>query len=783
MLTTMACPRELETRLVRMDILASEPSNLDEACAWSNWKTELLRDFDDNVASFDRFRSQISDSIASHESRLCFTFGLASTSTTLPNIETVDGLELELLRAGFDGLRRELKELQWFDRVNSTAVVKLFAKLRNYMNDNALTRRQPHWEILQQRFVKSCGELFERVEKFSAEICLELSRPRLATHSWYLSRLVSHASATDVHYKLYGFIKNDKHCLVEEQILSAAAREAITKDMVDSLVATIFLVSIILSVKNTTALALAFMLRDKVSVEQIFEFVHIQGMSSHRSLREPQKSETIRYGDGVKQFAMLLDALGTEATRSLGEKDEHGYQLLHYAIHYGLTEFCELLISRLLRCDKRVAAATMFSADYSRRTPLHYAVDTGNSPLLSFMLKTLSEINLETQEKDMIRKALGDVLVCSIRTKSDDMATMLLEHDPDLLHRSSRGETALYCAAQLGNLPLTRLIISHLSEDSLGVDIVEQSRGWTPLIVACAHGHARIAELLVQAGSEISTRDSQNWTALEHAVFRGHHEITGLFLSKESDIGHDGPAKAVRAARTRVHSQYGASEKMLILHIGSTQGGHDRVAIQLGQWNSSFSGKLFQENVLELHVSIPGTDFPAKIVQLPMLEDQLHKPLIFGVKDGLPLQVVLDVYRYESLNSRMLIWRGMAELDQEQLLGEKHESLLRERTIYMMNQEGFSTAGTVRLSYVVAKPFAGLDKSVVPDYTPKDGSVLLVGHRGILISHDGFIGPVLTNEQKDWAKMYQADHFFNSEKIQSWYVKLTLHINLRALRY
>ncbi|KAK9436618.1 putative ankyrin repeat-containing protein [Metarhizium brunneum] len=97
----------------------------------------------------------------------------------------------------------------------------------------------------------------------------------------------------------------------------------------------------------------------------------------------------------------------------------------------------------------------------------------------------------------------------------------------------------------------------------------------------------------------------------------------------------------------------------------------------------------------------------------------------------MPLQIMLKLHRCESINSKVVVSSGTSSLDEERLLGEKYESLIRERTVYLIDKETPAPAGTVLLSYVVAKPFPGLQKpSTSNQHRPENTFVQLVGHRG-----------------------------------------------------
>ncbi|QLI64528.1 uncharacterized protein G6M90_00g009290 [Metarhizium brunneum] len=120
----------------------------------------------------------------------------------------------------------------------------------------------------------------------------------------------------------------------------------------------------------------------------------------------------------------------------------------------------------------------------------------------------------------------------------------------------------------------------------------------------------------------------------------------------------------------------------------------------------------------------------------------------------MPLQIMLKLYRCESINSKVVVSSGTSSLDEESLLGEKYESLIRERTVYLMDKETSAPAGTVLLSYVVAKPFPGLQKPSTSNQT--DLKTLSFNLLGI----------------EDADRMYQVGHFSDLEKIRSRYVEL-----------
>ena len=61
--------------------------------------------------------------------------------------------------------------------------------------------------------------------------------------------------------------------------------------------------------------------------------------------------------------------------------------------------------------------------------------------------------------------------------------------------------------------------------------------GLTPLMHACAGGHADVARMLIDAGADIDGRDAFGWTALHHAAANDRSAVVGVLLSNRCDTG------------------------------------------------------------------------------------------------------------------------------------------------------------------------------------------------------------------------------------------------------
>src|SRR5690606_32623090 len=111
-----------------------------------------------------------------------------------------------------------------------------------------------------------------------------------------------------------------------------------------------------------------------------------------------------------------------------------------------------------------------------------------------------------------------------------DILNMTLSHNADLQSTNRYGGTALIPAAERGHVATVRTLI----EAGVAVDHVN-NLGWTALLEAIILGdggprHARIVQLLVDAGAAPGLADGQGVTPLAHARQRGYADIEQILL-------------------------------------------------------------------------------------------------------------------------------------------------------------------------------------------------------------------------------------------------------------
>lgn len=665
-------------------------------------------------------------SISRREADVCAIFGLSSLPDAIPNIDTAEQPELALLLFVYQGLLREVQEVEWFGRVNETAMTKLLGKIGSgFQQANDYHRLQLQWSTMQRNLENTLVGTKKRISDIVVDLRRVSSMTRQATRPICMRAVLRAESSPG---ELYDWIKSDEVVAIRRYYFSSdvplTKRQSELKEQMYSL----FIAAIIMEAEEIAKFLVEFAVAEKdwsVLTDQIFFFLSTCGF-----MKQIGSSIMLSLEEWLVE---LLDRPGAFTTSLLRHKDNHGCFAIHYAAKYGLKSFVKALV-RCAPISDADAGNILSRRDDDGMTPLHYAVLSSEPSILSFLLKALVDFNEKQQSKLNLPTFFGDLLLLSVRSGQDDVAKILLNHQTSINYTAPHGETALYCAAQANNLDLIKLLLTY-TQRRLVVDFPSDITRWTPLMVACANGHSEVVSYLLEAGADPDRCDGLGWTAREHAVFRGYLGIATLFASKPSEATNKGPADSYRQAwqSPSPTSFSNNSERLVVINLGSTQGGHDRAAFELSHYNIEGGSSLSATSSLVLEISAPGTEAEPKLVRLPVLEDQINQPFIFCAKNEAPLQISIRLFRRETIDSMVLLSRGNTTLDHGKVFfGEKRESMIREVSVFMMDKETMDLTGTVLLSYVVATPFAGLQQPDTSNYQRRQGDpVQIVGHRGI----------------------------------------------------
>ncbi|KAL0832580.1 hypothetical protein ABMA28_000779 [Loxostege sticticalis] len=127
----------------------------------------------------------------------------------------------------------------------------------------------------------------------------------------------------------------------------------------------------------------------------------------------------------------------------------------------------------------------------------------------------------------------------------------------------SIGETHLHRAARLGYTDCVAYCLEKMEADPSAKD----NAGFTPLHVASAKGHVRIARLLLQYGANVSAAAQGGIRPLHEACENAHVEVIRLLLSYGAD-----PLLGTYAGQTPEELAEGPAARLIRLHISDVQG-------------------------------------------------------------------------------------------------------------------------------------------------------------------------------------------------------------------
>lgn len=179
-------------------------------------------------------------------------------------------------------------------------------------------------------------------------------------------------------------------------------------------------------------------------------------------------------GNNQLDIANFLISAGAD----LEVKDAEGYAPLHRASFHGHYNIVECLLNK--------GANIKATASHCLFTPLHVAVELGQT----------------------------------------EVVKLLLKHKADVNAPSIQNVTPLYFACELGYVEIAQLLIEH------SADIETSFDGVTALGIACANGHVEIARMLIDAGADVKAADSKDFSLLARAVYNKQRTVVEMLLER-----------------------------------------------------------------------------------------------------------------------------------------------------------------------------------------------------------------------------------------------------------
>jgi len=135
----------------------------------------------------------------------------------------------------------------------------------------------------------------------------------------------------------------------------------------------------------------------------------------------------------------------------------------------------------------------------------------------------------------------GPILIAAVGFEAKDIVRYLLTVYEDIEIADSGGNTALFYAANNGNLEILNMLI----ENGANIDAVDSERNYTPLLEALTQGQAACAKQLILKGANIQVIGKNNVTPLQFTIEHDMHEVSDLLIRKGCQFGTS-PSEDVR---------------------------------------------------------------------------------------------------------------------------------------------------------------------------------------------------------------------------------------------
>lgn len=313
------------------------------------------------------------------------------------------------------------------------------------------------------------------------------------------------------------------------------------------------------------------------------------------------------------------------------------------------------------------------------------------------------------------------LLATAVRSQFVEIAQALVKQGLGHQFTGKRGENLLHLAAEQGLSPLISGLVS------LGVDInaQEDTRGWTPLTIACIQGHEDTVLSILQAGADASIRDHQGWLAKDHATYRGHTRIVNSITTKGS------PILATKAPRvSSIMPRRASTDSVIFVNLGTLDLFKPTPHFNVSQYRKRIFPAQIPDTEFTLSISLAGDSKQEHIVQLPFLLDNSDCPWCFTTDD--PENAVLVFKLVNTLESKT-VGTAIAMLSSlKGVLGNARESLIRDFTVPLFHHR-HTHVGSVVFTFVVAHPYEGTQPPPETAQTLKmEPETIIGGHRGKL---------------------------------------------------
>ena len=460
----------------------------------------------------------------------------------------------------------------------------------------------------------------------------------------------------------------------------------------------------------------------------------------------------------------LLDRLQPNQRSALQARDVYERMPLHYAAQYGFVVICQIIISHMQawgQFEVPEGIDAPYWQDAEGWAPLHLSV-IGGHPLTTRTLLEAEDWRGVQDRKASVRKHMSkssQVLALATKSKFTIIVQLLVDAGVDLNYQDGQGETALHLAARFGYSECAEILLKGSDGYKIDLELTENTYGWTALFVACVDGHLKVAELLIDAGANLTRCDISGWTCTEHAALRGHLEIarklvlmippklsssdllvknssppTSSLVERKSNslATSNGVSRIPEPVKSFGH-RYLTNESMILVSLGTMDMRKAIEAVKLDRIPFADAHHTQLDTALSVVVSAAGANGEPSIVDLPIQDNISTDPIVFTAIDAAKVKLLFDIVPTYAGSKDKIVARGVALLSSiKPSIGSKRITLQGDVTVPIVAAHNLDVIGSVNFNFLIITPFKHPNISITENqtYWKSMASTMVIGHRG-----------------------------------------------------
>ncbi|CAI7587877.1 unnamed protein product [Penicillium glandicola] len=695
--------------------------------------SEVYALLDGSIRCFDKFYLENSNFLMARQAKLEMNYGIIFKAIVLSKEEEDNFDEAKRFLKVVTKIHDDFEKLQNYSRLNEEGIQRLFAKIEKLGDCKGLLHQEQksRWKKSQLDRHTQCAKFIDQAEVLISHFTeASPDRDGPSTIKALLSELDSgkHPLLVAQYSALYRAIRKDDPSAL------AVPLNRFLRDPPAWEEPTAFLYKLAeLAATCYSQLCFRYLLSEKFNISGVVlehdllnHIIIMEGQQLSLSQPRDDLKDNVRPGEKeqLSLFNFAIVCLDSRKQGILSAKDTFGRTSLHYAALHGVDFICQLIVDYSHVWGLGFSSSLILTSDCQGFTPFHYAIIENHVDVAKVFLETLiSEISSgQAAQTQSILKILNHVLSLAIRYMHDDIVFLFAKSSFDFHESSLNGESALYVAAQIGRNDYVNALLQHSKR--VYIDTAEKVHGWTPLFIACVEGHLTIAKLLLQAGANQDLYDHHGWTAKEHAALRGHLHVAEILKSWDTHYLTGGPANMPRKSKFAAASHLSMNENHVIVNLGVLRNGKHVKPVNFKGCSAKHLASM------DMSISVDSTSWRVK---LPILSDMTNEPIVLPVANPSEASLSFKFYTTESSGEpRRLIGSAAYLLESDKdCFGANRESLIRERSLPILEKDTMNVMGTITFTFVVAKPLMGSNSPPLAKQHFSTERLQLVGHRGI----------------------------------------------------